>query len=133
MPHAASIYDKLRSLARRSSRQWRRESRVCRLASGLASTAEFARKTRYSWLQLYQLEKRLIYVESIPRVTEKSSRALIVARPKTTTSPPNFRSRKSFRAWSLRTNRSELGKNLRRNPFASVVFVRINTKMVRRY
>src|SRR5271167_2184421 len=54
MPHAASIYDKLRSLARRSSPQWRRKVRVCRLASGLASGQEFTRKRRYSWMQPHQ-------------------------------------------------------------------------------
>src|SRR5208282_3860850 len=54
MPRAASIYDKLRSLARRSSPQWRRKVRVCRLASGLASGHEFTRKRRYSWLQPHQ-------------------------------------------------------------------------------
>src|SRR5208282_190101 len=73
VPHAASIYVKLRSLARGSSPQWRRKVRVCRLASGLASSEEFARKRRYSWLQVYQLEKRLISVES----TRESLRLLV--------------------------------------------------------
>src|SRR5208282_1176188 len=54
MPHAASIYVKLRSLARGSSPQWGRKVRVCRLASGLASGHEFTGIRRYSWLQPYQ-------------------------------------------------------------------------------
>ena len=51
MPHAASIYVKLRSLARGSSPQCRRRVGVGRLAPGLAPGHEFTRKRRYSWLQ----------------------------------------------------------------------------------
>src|SRR5208282_952472 len=55
LPHAASIDDKLRSLARRSSPQWRRKVRVCRLAYRLAYAQEFARKRRYFWVQVDQV------------------------------------------------------------------------------
>src|SRR5208282_2071543 len=73
MARAASIYVKLRSLARGSSPQWCRRVRVCRLAYGLAYAQEFARKRRYSWVQPYRLESRLVQVESTPRVTEIAS------------------------------------------------------------